>query len=124
MTSDNQITSSSSVVFTTLPSVSFCITLSSTRTAILLAAALAKLTEGRTLAEATLDGLGEGCVGGVDVLAVAGGGGVLVSALRSDAVRELVRDIGCECLVASRSFSMRSDTSFSREDTSTGLMVL
>jgi len=48
------------------------------------------------------------------------GGGVLV---RREAVRELVRDMECDAnrsLVVSRSFSRRSATSFSREDTSTG----
>lgn len=112
------VTSSPSVTFTTWLSFS-CTKLSST-TAALLAAALAKLTDGRTLAEAAIDGLGECSLGGVEVLAGAGGG-VLVSALRSEAVRELVRDIGWECLIASRSFSIRSETSFSRENTSTGL---
>jgi hypothetical protein len=86
-------TSSPSGIFTAWPSFSFCTMLSSTITTALLAAALAKLTDGRTLAEAAIDGLGECCLGGVDVLAGAGGG-VLVSALRSEAVRELVRDIG------------------------------
>lgn len=84
-------------------------------------AALAKLTAGRTLAEAKRFGsFGEPGVGGVLMMEVVGGG-VLV---RSDAVRELVRDIGCEAnrsFVTSRSFSRRSATSLSRDDTSTGL---
>jgi hypothetical protein len=83
-------------------------------------AALAKLTAGRTEADIGLGNLGEFGVGGVPVIDGAGGG-VLV---RRDAVRELVRDIGCDAkrsLVTSRSFSRRSATSLSREDTSTGL---
>jgi len=83
-------------------------------------AALAKLTAGRTVADIGLGNFGEFGVGGV--LVIDGpGGGVLV---RSDAVRELVRDIGYEAkrsLAISRSFSRRSATSLSRDDTSTGL---
>ena len=84
-------------------------------------AALAKLTAGRTVAAAAaLGNLMEFGVGGV-LLTDELGGGVLVL---SDAVREVVRDIGCEfrrSFAASRSFSTRSATSRSREDTSTGL---
>jgi hypothetical protein len=83
-------------------------------------AALAKLTAGRTVADIGLDNFGEFGMGGVLVIDGAGGG-VLV---RSDAVRELVRDIGCDArrsLAISRSFSRRSVTSLSRVDTSTGL---
>lgn len=83
-------------------------------------AALAKLTAGRTVAEITLGNFGEFGVGGVFMIDVVGGG-VLV---RSDAVRELVRDIGCDAkrsLVVSRSLSSRCATSLSRVDTSTGL---
>jgi hypothetical protein len=83
-------------------------------------AALAKLTAGRTVADIGLGNFGEFGVGGVLVIDGAGGG-VLV---RSDAVRELVRDIECDTkrsLVVSRSFSRRSATSLSRDDTSTGL---
>jgi len=87
-------------------------------------AALAKLTAGRTVPEFTrLGSLGELGVGGVPVMDVAGGG-VLV---RREAVRELVRDMECDAnrsLVVSRSFSRRSATSFSREDTSTGLQPI
>jgi len=88
-------------------------------------ATLAKLKLGRTLAETGIfsgfgDALGEDSVptweGGVRAL--------LVRAL-SDAVRELVRDIGWagRSFRASRSFSRRSATSFSRDVTSTGLGV-
>lgn len=74
------------------------------------------------MADIGLGNFGEFGVGGV--LVIDGpGGGVLV---RSDAVREFVRDIGCEAkrsLVISRSFSRRSVTSLSRNDTSTGLNV-
>lgn len=84
-------------------------------------AALAKLTAGRIVAEVVgLGNFGELGVEGVLVMGAAGGG-VLV---RSEAVREFVRDIGCELkrsLVVSRSFSRRSATSRSRVDTSTGL---
>ena len=90
-------------------------------TSFLALAALAKLTAGRTVAAAAalsnLAGLGVGGALLTDEL----GGGVLVL---SDAVRELVRDIGCEfrrSFAASRSLSTRSATSRSREDTSTGL---
>jgi len=86
-------------------------------------AALAKLTAGRTVAAAAaLGNLVELGVGGV-LLIDELGGGVLVL---SDAVREVVRDIGCEfrrSFAASRSFSTRSATSRSREDTSTGLAL-
>jgi hypothetical protein len=85
-------------------------------------AALAKLTAGRTVADIGLGNFGEFGVGGVLVIGGAGGG-LLV---RSDAVRELVRDIGCDTkrsLVVSRSLSRRSVTSLSRDDTSTGLYV-
>ena len=85
-------------------------------------AALAKLTAGRTEADIGLGNFGEFGVGGVLVIGGAGGG-VLV---RRDAVRELVRDIGCDAkrsLVTSRSFSRRSATSLSRDDTSTGLRL-
>jgi hypothetical protein len=72
------------------------------------------------VADIGLGNFGEFGVGGVLVIDGAGGG-VLV---RKDAVRELVRDIGCDAkrsLVISRSFSRRSATSLSRGDTSTGL---
>jgi len=72
------------------------------------------------VADIGLGNFGEFGVGGVLVIDDAGGG-VLV---RRDAVRELVRDIGCDAkrsLVISRSFSRRSATSLSRDDTSTGL---
>jgi hypothetical protein len=52
------------------------------------------------------------------------GGGVFV---RRDAVRELVRDIECDTnrsFVTSRSFSRRSATSLSLDDTSTGLFLV
>lgn len=52
------------------------------------------------------------------------GGGVLV---RKDAVRELVRDIvwdASRSFATSRSFSRRSATSLSRDDTSTGLHIV
>jgi hypothetical protein len=72
------------------------------------------------VADIGLGNFGECGVGGVLVIDGAGGG-VLV---RSDAVRELVRDIGWDAkrsLAISRSFSRRSATSLSRDDTSTGL---
>jgi len=58
-------------------------------------------------------------VGGVFVIDVEGGGDLV----RKDAVRELVRDIGWanRSFASSRSFSRRSATSCSREETSTGL---
>jgi hypothetical protein len=83
-------------------------------------AALAKLTVGRTVADIGLGNFGEFGVGGVLVIDGPGGG----VRVRSDAVRELVRDIGCDInrsLVISRSFSRRSATSLSRDETSTGL---
>jgi hypothetical protein len=52
------------------------------------------------------------------------GGGVLVLiGVRSEAWRELVRDMLKRSFVASRSLSSRSPTSLSRVDTSTGLWV-
>lgn len=82
----------------------------STFTSSLLAATLAKLNVGRTVgANVGLDSFGE-----VGVWVAGGGVIVRLSGLRSEAVRELVRDIGC-------AFSRRSSTSFSRGVTSTGL---
>lgn len=51
------------------------------------------------------------------------GGGVLllIVGVRSEAWRELVRDMLKRSFVASRSLSSRSATSFSRLETSTGL---
>ena len=92
-----------------------------------LAATFAKLREGRTFVGKGgfgiwLDNWGEVGVWGVDDER----GGVLVrwSELRSEAVRELVRDIDSRSLIAPRSFSRRSATSFSRVVTSTGLQSL
>jgi len=84
-------------------------------------AALAKLTDGRTLEE-VLDTFGEEGIGGGE-FAVSAGGGVKmrVLALRSEAVRELVREMAWAAFAASRSLSSRSATSFSRDETSTGL---
>lgn len=93
------------------------------------AAALAKLRLGRTFGvKVGLDNLGDdvvnfGAVGSVcEVESVGGGVRVLfVKEGRSVPVRELVRDIVKRSLLASRSFSKRSATSFSLEVTSTGL---
>ena len=54
-------------------------------------------------------------------VADAGGGVLVLIGVRSEAWRELVRDMIERSFVASRSLSSRSATSFSRVETSTGL---
>jgi hypothetical protein len=87
------------------------------------AAALAKLTEGRTVADWAA--WGDEGVGGNELAAPDDGVLVCVGTFRSVAARELLLDIGwpIRSLFASRPFSMRSVISFSREETSTGLTV-
>jgi hypothetical protein len=59
-----------------------------------------------------------------DPVADVGGGVLVLIGVRSEAWRELVRDMLRRSFVASRSLSSRSATSFSRVETFTGLWIL
>jgi len=86
-------------------------------------AAEAKLMDGRIVADKeALADFGDTGAEGAELVAVGGGVRVRLSMFRSMPVRELVRDIesGTRSFISSRSFSILSATSFSREVTSTG----